>query len=279
MINLQKINLPSNCDKTIANMTLLRLKKYQSVDLSDPTKLTIKELHALCGKKNSARVISNRNSKMPGYTLSTSAHACKTGSKLHKIEGTICSNCYALKGNYIFPNVVSGLMTASVAVAFYEYMQDFTPWIVSLSELIRRRCIIKSIKDKQGNVIGTVDNTYFRFHDSGDIQSPTHLSAINQIAYNNPSVKFWLPTREGKMVKQFLQCNIIADNLCIRLSAHKVGVKPLSFGLDLPTSTVEWSDSEHHCIAPKQGGSCDGELAECRNCWDSSVANVNYKIH
>lgn len=279
MINLKKMNLPSNSNPTIVNMTLLRLKKYQSVDLSEPSKLTIKELHALCGKSNTARVISDRNSKMPGFTLSTSAFACKIGSKLHKIEGSICKNCYALKGNYIFPTVIKGLMTASIAIAYYDYKKDFTPWIVALSELIRRRCIVKDIKDAEGNKIGSVDNTFFRFHDSGDIQSTIHLDAINKVALNNPSVSFWLPTREGKIVKSFLENNTIADNLCIRLSAHKIGVEPLSFGLDLPTSTVEWADSEHHCIAPKQGGSCDGHLSSCRNCWDPNIPNVNYKKH
>ena len=280
MINLQKINLPSNCNKTIANRTLLRLHKYNaSADLTEPSKLTIKELHALCGKKNSARVISNRNSKMPGYTLSTSAHACKVGGKLHQVEGTICKNCYALKGNYIFPNVVSGLMTASIAIAYYDHKKDYEPWIVALSELIRRRCIVKDIKDAEGNKIGSVDNTFFRFHDSGDLQSPLHLAAINQVALNNPSVSFWLPTREMRMVKLFLQNNTIANNLCIRLSAYRFGESPMSFGLGLPTSTVEWPDSKHNCIAPKQGGSCDGEIAKCRNCWDPKIPNVNYKRH
>ena len=40
-------------------------------------------------------------SKMPCSSYSISATRCVTGSKLAKIEGTVCHNCYALKGNYI----------------------------------------------------------------------------------------------------------------------------------------------------------------------------------
>ena len=42
-----------------------------------------------------------RTSKMPGLSYSLPAPACQTGSKLRKIKGTPCYNCYALKGNYI----------------------------------------------------------------------------------------------------------------------------------------------------------------------------------
>ena len=40
-------------------------------------------------------------SKMPCSSYSISAKRCNTGSKLAKIEGTVCHNCYALKGNYV----------------------------------------------------------------------------------------------------------------------------------------------------------------------------------
>ena len=40
-------------------------------------------------------------SKMPTISYSISAKDCITGSKLRKIKNTVCSDCYALKGNYI----------------------------------------------------------------------------------------------------------------------------------------------------------------------------------
>ena len=278
---LNKVNLsPSKCSNAINNMTLLRLQKYyKNTDVSDPSKLQLKQINALLGKKPKSPAISNNNSKMPGYVFSTSAHFCKTGSKLHGVKGSVCEKCYALKGNYKYTNVVNGLTLNSIGIAFYEAMQDYSVWTVALAELIRRRCIVKEIKDEDGNVIAIEDNTWFRFHDSGDTQSVLHLKAINDICLLNPSVNFWLPTREGKFVKEFLKTNKVATNLCIRISAHMVGKKASDFGTGLPTSTVSYNESDHKCIAPQQGGSCDGDLMNCRNCWDSSVQNVDYPQH
>lgn len=280
-ITLEKVNLtPSKCSNAINNMTLNRLQKYyKNTDVSDPSKLTLKQIRALLGKKPTSLAISNNNSKMPGYVFSTSAHFCKTGSKLWDVENSACSDCYALKGNYQFPKVIQGLTLNSIGIAFYEALQDYSVWIIALAELIRRKCIVKEIKDDEGNTIAIEDNTWFRWHDSGDIQSVLHLEAINQIAILNPSVKFWIPTREGKFVKEFLKNNEKASNLTIRISAHMRHKKASDFGTGLCTSTIEWEGTKHKCIAPLQGGACDGEIMNCRNCWDESINNVDYKAH
>ena len=45
-------------------------------------------------------------SKMPGKSWGINADHCKTGFKLAKIAGTICSVCYAQKGFYtLYPAV------------------------------------------------------------------------------------------------------------------------------------------------------------------------------
>lgn len=280
-ITLEKVNLtPSRCSSAINNMTLLRLQKYyKNTDVSQPEKLTLKEIRALLGKKPTSLAISNRNSKMPGYVFSTSAHYCQTGSKLWNVENSSCSDCYAMKGNYTYSSVVQGLTLNSIGIAFYETLQDYSVWVIALAELIRRKCIIKKIKDEIGNIIAVEDNTYFRWHDSGDIQSTKHLEAINQIAILNPSVKFWIPTREGKYVKEFLKNNTKAPNLTIRISAHMRHKKASNFGTGLCTSTIEWEGSEHRCVAPQQNGACDGPIMNCRNCWDEAISNVDYKAH
>ena len=47
----------------------------------------------------------SKPSKMPGWAYGLPAAECKTGSKLAKIPGSVCSGCYALKGCYVFPVV------------------------------------------------------------------------------------------------------------------------------------------------------------------------------
>ena len=45
--------------------------------------------------------------KMPGFAYGLPAPACKTGAKLVKVPGSVCSGCYALKGNYTrFPAIM-----------------------------------------------------------------------------------------------------------------------------------------------------------------------------
>ena len=44
-------------------------------------------------------------SKMPGYAYGLPAKDCIVGSTLAKIPGSVCHGCYALMGNYRFPNV------------------------------------------------------------------------------------------------------------------------------------------------------------------------------
>ena len=51
----------------------------------------------------------SRPSKMPSYAWSISARRCNTGSKLAKVKGSVCYNCYALKGRYMFNNTQDAL--------------------------------------------------------------------------------------------------------------------------------------------------------------------------
>ena len=44
----------------------------------------------------------SKPSKMPGWAYGLPAKECKTGSKLRLIPDSVCFNCYALKGCYVF---------------------------------------------------------------------------------------------------------------------------------------------------------------------------------
>ncbi|MAH46513.1 hypothetical protein CMI37_11815 [Candidatus Pacearchaeota archaeon] len=197
----------------------------------------------------------SKPSKMPGYGYSTPAEDCKTGSKLAKVENSICSICYARKGRYVFPNVKKALKKRLAAI-------ERDDWVELMTDLIRR-------KEKKG---------FFRWHDSGDVQSVKHLKKIVAIANNLPEIKFWLPTREYKFVSDYLAVNdSFPANLTVRLSAFMVdGPPPKAFAerLGLTTSGVVEDDS-FTCPSERQGNSC----GDCRACWDGSVPNVGYHKH
>lgn len=196
----------------------------------------------------------SKPSKMPCYSFSIPAKRCITGKKLRDVEGSICSKCYALKGRYVFPNVQDALETR------FRGMSD-PQWIDKMVFMIGKR-------EKSG---------FFRWHDSGDLQSVAHLAAIVEIAKRLPNIRFWLPTREFSFVREFMDAHAIPDNLTIRLSALMFdGHPPLGIAklLGLTTSGAS-TGNDFSCPSSKQEGKC----LDCRACWDKSIQNINYKQH
>ena len=116
-------------------------------------------------------------SKMPWFTYGLPASKCKVGSSLRKLPGTVCSMCYAYKGLYRLTNVQKAQLRRWEIVTNHEWN-----WALDMMELLNRKA--------KGQV------KYFRWFDSGDLQSVTHLKAIIGIACALPNIQFWLPTRE-----------------------------------------------------------------------------------
>lgn len=205
--------------------------------------MKVKEAVEICG------TLSN-TSKMPGWSINLPATRCKAGSHLAQTPGSICHGCYALKGRYLFPNVKNAMER--------RYQGIFHPqWVEALSALIQKKV--------------TKEVPYFRFFDSGDLQSEEHLEKIFQVCENNPDVYFWLPTREHKMVKNVARTRKVPDNLTIRVSATMIDGDPPSYWPT--TATVVTTGAT--CPAYNQGGEC----GDCRACWDKSVPNVSYPKH
>lgn len=215
-------------------------------------------------------------SKMPGTSYGIPASACITGSILAAVEGSTCSGCYAMKGNYLYPSVVIAQERRLVGI-------NHELWIDAMVTLLcNAHCNGEGGKHK-----GVALALFHRWHDSGDIQSRDHLAKICAVARLTPWLQHWLPTREGKIVREFVRDGgVVPPNLCIRLSATMVdGAPPKAWP---QTSTVHsgkpymvegalhFHDATGQaCPAPTQGNKC----GPCRACWDTTVANVSYHIH
>ena len=196
--------------------------------------------------KKEARLITgglSAPSKMPGPAFNLPAQACITGAKLVKVKGSVCAGCYALKGRYRFPNVKEALQRRLTGLTHPQ-------WIPAMVVLI--------------------DNTpWFRWHDSGDLQSVDHMKKIFEVCKLTPSTMHWLPTREAKFLP--LSTDSIPKNLIIRLSGHKIDKPAASFW---PwTSTVVTQAKT--CPAKEQGNQC----LDCRACWDRGTDNIAYGLH
>jgi len=194
-------------------------------------------------------------SKMPCPSFSTPAAACITGAKLALIEGSVCHGCYAKKGNYRYKNVISHREQN------LRSLDNLDTW---------QKSMIKLIKDN--DVTG-----YFRWHDSGDINSVEHLEAIINIALALPEIKFWIPTKEKGILNQVRRRREIPDNLIIRLSMTMIDQAPSRKSWPL-TSTVRSKDGIVHgveCQAPANNKKC----GTCRACWDKTIDNITYIKH
>lgn len=196
----------------------------------------------------------SKPSKMPCHGWSIPASRCKTGVKLKNVKGSICNQCYALRGNYSFPHVQKVMERRFSSLSHPQWVKAMTV------------------------AIGGVEGSgYMRFHDSGDIQSLEHLENIAQVAKNLPKIKFWLPTREYSFVSEYLaKHKSFPKNLNVRLSALMIdGPAPVAIAKRLGLTTSGVSRDGFSCPASSQGNKC----LSCRACWDKKVKNVSYKKH
>jgi hypothetical protein len=198
-----------------------------------------------------------QTTKMPCQSYSLPTIACVTGFRMREIAGSICSDCYADKGNY--RKYANGIEPAQHAR------------LVSIDDPLWIDAMVVSIgADK-----------YFRWHDSGDIQNIEHLEKIAAVARATPNCMHWLPTREYGIVSAFTAQFDVPANLIIRLSAMFTD-KPVIVPKTLQGVKGVAVSNVHSvkpigtaCNAPKQNGEC----RTCRACWSRKVAAVSYSIH
>ena len=192
----------------------------------------------------------SKPSKMPGFSYNLPAYKCITGVKLQAVPGSVCAGCYAMKGRYAFGNTKRAMNRRLASLTHPK-------WGLAMSVQINS-------KFKYGH-------DFFRWHDSGDLQSVQHLRNIFDVCLATPAVGHWMPTREVKFLKE-IKIEEIPKNLIIRMSSHMIDQGPVK---SWPwTSTVK-TDKQHSCPASRQGNEC----GSCRQCWDKTIPNISYGKH
>ena len=200
----------------------------------------------------------SRPSKMPCPAFSLSAFRCITGEKLRKIPNSVCSICYATRGNFRFPVVKNAMERRFQGLRHPR-------WPEAMAFLIKCE-----------------GNAFFRWHDSGDIQSVEHLQQIVKVCTLTPSVSHWLPTREVGILGEYINNGFkIPDNLTIRISAYMVDApapKTIAEKFGCVSSVVTTTPekvSAKVCPSSKQGNKC----LDCRACWDRREEVIAYVAH
>lgn len=207
----------------------------------------------------------SRPLKLPGWAFGLSPANCLTGSRLRSVPGSVCSDCYAAKGAYLWSTI-------------------------SAANRRRDRRLRRALTDARAReryaaafvrLLSRMRHRDFRWHDSGDLQSADHLALICDIASRTGGVRHWLPTREYRIVREYLaHGGTIPRNLNVRLSAHMVDqVLPRTAVADGCTSSGVFADlgtaPGHRCPAPS-GTPCP---EDCRACWDRAIPLVTYPLN
>ena len=198
--------------------------------------------------------------KMPGHSWSISAFDCLVGSKLAYNPKSVCFRCYARKGRYTFANVQKAQNRR------HDIYRNSPTWAADMVQAIQ-----------------STGDQWFRVFDSGDLQSVEMLEQWAWIAEQLPSVKFWLPTKETGIVREFLENGgTIPVNMVVRVSnalTNDLRIHPLARFPGVTVSAVstdkETPNKPFGCPAPKQGNKCQ----DCRACWDREHTMTIYKKH
>jgi hypothetical protein len=150
-----------------------------------------------------------------------------------------------MKGRYRFKNVKDALQRRMDSL-------DHPQWVQAMVVLI----------DKQ---------PWFRWHDSGDLQSLEHLEKIFEVCRLTPETRHWLPTREAQILKHISPADV-PSNLIIRMSSHMINQGPVK---SWPWTSTVIDQGYHTCPAASQGNEC----RDCRQCWNRDYSNVSYGKH
>jgi hypothetical protein len=210
-------------------------------------RLTIKQAENIAGSLSAP-------SKMPGYGYGLPAlTSCTVGSILATIPNSVCSKCYACKGRYIMP------VTQAAQLKRLRAVTNNPLWEQAMIALISRK------KEK-----------YFRWHDSGDLLGLWHLEKICRIAVALPDFKFWLPTNEHKIVKDYVAANqLFPPNLVVRISTPMIDSKPINSSFCTSSVHKDKPANGYECQAPLHNNTC----GPCRACWNPNIKNVSYHSH
>ena len=165
-----------------------------------------------------------------------------------------CAGCYAVGGNYRWPNVKAPRVSNRA-----DWRRP--GWVADMVRALER-------------------DRYFRWFDSGDMYTVALAEKIYEVARLTPLVKHWLPTRVHKFPKfePVLTKLRALPNMALRFSSDSIhgefdgrhGSTIVQDGEPLPAGAFP-------CPATLAGHG--GTCGDCKACWDPAVPVIAYTAH
>jgi len=222
----------------------------------------LRAFHPNVSPSRAKRILNIAGNSKTGESFNLPALAtCPTGARLAKVEGTVCSRCYARKGRFIFANVIQSTIATYAIVE--AVLRDDTlrgAYVATWKAYAKGRRMI-------------------RLHGSGDVYSTQYWALLKEIAAACGGTLFWLPTKETLVASD----RAIPDNLIVRYSMAKVNApSDVASDGELISIVVDAVDYDYsgtfRCPAtfnPTWQGTCN----DCRACADRSKRVIVYRRH
>ena len=182
-------------------------------------------------------------------------------------DAEVCKSCYAKKGMYRFP-VVKNVREYNRE----DYKKD--DWV-----------------DRMVKEVSKYD--YFRWFDSGDLETPELVVKIRKVIGLTKNTKHWLPTRSDKVadINYYIKfsdvndvhCNSLhnTSNVALRPSADNIGFKDERAGVNSyvirETDLFEAKRRGVHLCPVTAPGSTQKSCDSCTVCYTNTP--VAYMIH
>lgn len=164
-----------------------------------------------------------------------------------------CQGCYAVGGNYRYPNVRA-------------------PRVENRDDWQRSEWVADMVAQLQ-------NDRFFRWFDSGDMYAIGLAEKIYAVMVATPWVRHWLPTRMHKFSKfaDVLARMSALPNVMVRPSSDSVTgeYEPGVHGSTIVPSVDTVPNGATLCHAANNAGKC----GPCRACYDKSVPVVAYVAH
>lgn len=164
-----------------------------------------------------------------------------------------CQGCYAVGGNYRYPNVKAPRV---------ENREDWKrpEWVADMVAALR-------------------NDRFFRWFDSGDMYALALAEKIYQVMEATPWVRHWLPTRMHKFSKftDVLDRMQALPNVMVRPSSDSVTGEyvPGIHGSTIVPSIDQVPEGATLCHAANNAGKC----GPCRACYSKDISVVAYVAH
>lgn len=164
-----------------------------------------------------------------------------------------CAGCYAVGGNYRYPNV-------KAPREFNREDWERADW-------------------EDDMVQALMGETHFRWFDSGDMYALGLAQKIFRVMQRTPWCKHWLPTRMHKFVKfqSVLAAMQSLPNVMVRPSSDAIDgtYTPGTHGSTIVPTHETQNKNLFLCGAYTREGKC----GPCRACWEKEIEVIAYPAH